>query len=119
MITRTKSKRTIYISGPMEGKPNNNFAAFEEAEEMLKGMGYEVINPAKLAVDSNFIITNTPNRQDYYRKDVRALSYCTDIFMLKDWNLSHGAKFERYVALEIGVKIHYFGEVESGVLRER
>lgn len=37
----------VYIAGPMTGLPEFNFPLFFEAEELLKGHGFEVINPAR------------------------------------------------------------------------
>ena len=40
----------IYLSGPMTGIPDHNFAAFENAAYKLRGEGHFVINPAELSV---------------------------------------------------------------------
>jgi hypothetical protein len=103
--------KTIYISGPMEGYENDNFDCFNDMERILESIGYGVVNPVKVYVDKDYQITTTPTRQDYYRKDIRALTYCDEIVMLKGWNLSHGAQFERYVALEMGLRIRYEEEL--------
>lgn len=112
-------EKVFYISGPMEGKENLNFDAFEKMERILIDQGYGVVNPTKIEVDDDHMITEKPTRQDFYRKDIRALTYCDGIVMLKGWNVSHGAQFERMVALEMGLTIHYEEEVENGRLRFR
>ena len=111
--------RYIYISGPMEGYEKHNIPAFNSMAAFLRSIGYIVVNPVNILVDESFMITNKPNRQDYYRKDFRALTLCTDIMMLKGWNMSHGAQLERLVAIEMGLRVHYEDEIEDGELRER
>jgi len=111
--------KLIYISGPMEGIENANEDRFNDFEQILNALGYAAVNPATIEVDKDYQFTNNPTRQDYYRKDVRALTYCTDIFMMKGWNTSHGAQFERQVAVELGLNIHYEEELENGQLKAR
>ena len=114
-----KHTKRIYISGPMEGKRQHNKGAFKSAEKQLERMGHSPVNPFDLQVDPIHMITANPTRQDFYRKDVRALTYCDGILMLKGWNMSHGAQFERYVAIEMGLTVHYEDEIENGELRRR
>ena len=41
--------KRVYISGQMSGLPREEYLArFEKAEELLRGEGYDVVNPAKL-----------------------------------------------------------------------
>ena len=44
-----KRMMSIYVSGPMTGKPGNNVAAFNAAARMLREAGHFVINPAELS----------------------------------------------------------------------
>lgn len=111
--------RIFYISGPMEGYKDDNKESFDKVEKVIKDAGQKAINPYYYPVDIDYMITKEPTRQDYYRKDIRILTRCTDIIMLRGWNVSHGAQFERYVALELGIKIHYEEEIENGELKER
>lgn len=111
--------RVFYISGPMEGKDNHNKEEFDKAEKLLKSLAYGTVNPFYLQVDERFIITEQPTRQDYYRKDIRALTYCTDILMLRGWNTSHGAQLERLIAIEMGLNVVYEEQLEDGKLKER
>ena len=103
-----KVMKKVYLSGPMTGYENHNFSEFDRMTEKLEAFGYEVVNPASLSVDFNI---ENPTRQDYYRKDIRALTYCDTILMLEGWERSHGAQFERYVALELGLFIVYEEEL--------
>lgn len=114
MNEEAAKKPVIYISGPMEGRNDHNLDAFGSAEVLLESLEYRVVNPFDIGVDKLFQFTTNPTRQDFYRKDIRALTYCHAIFMLKGWNQSHGAQFERYVALELGLEIIYEEQVEDG-----
>lgn len=117
-MDRKRTKR-IYISGPMEGKRNLNQKAFDSMEQELLNMGFSPVNPFEITTDPIHMITKNPTRQDFYRKDIRALTYCDSIMMLKGWNMSHGAQLERYVAIEMGLTVHYEEEIENGELRLR
>ena len=48
MTTTTTPDRPmrIYIAGPMSGLPDFNYPAFNQAEQRLLALGYEVENPA-------------------------------------------------------------------------
>jgi nucleoside 2-deoxyribosyltransferase len=101
----------IYIAGPMTGLPDDNKPAFYAMEEKLKAMGYKVVNPARLTDEA---LKTNPNmtRKDFYRQDFHALTECDGIMMIKGWVHSHGARFERQLALEIGCHIFYEEEHE-------
>ncbi|WP_319942079.1 DUF4406 domain-containing protein [Pseudomonas quasicaspiana] len=40
--------RRIYISGPMTGLPDFNFPAFAAEANRLRGLGFDVVNPAEI-----------------------------------------------------------------------
>ena len=42
----------IYLSGPMSGWPDLNFPAFHAAAALLRGQGFEVVNPAEINPDA-------------------------------------------------------------------
>jgi hypothetical protein len=109
---------TIYISGPITGKRNNNRRAFEKAHEKLeKTFGYEdgkfrIISPIKIAetVDLNFSDTNkvlskhkTPKWEDYMRACIKRLCDATHVYFLKGWEKSKGAVLERKIAEGLGI----------------
>lgn len=111
--------KRIYISGPMEGKPDLNVDAFNSMQIFLESFGYQVVNPVHVDVDPDFLITDIPTRLDYYRKDIRALTYCDGIMMLKGWNVSHGAQLERTIAQEMGLIVIYEDQIEDGAIKFR
>ena len=38
----------LYLAGPMSGKPQMNFPAFEKAAKSLRRRGHDVVSPAEL-----------------------------------------------------------------------
>ena len=121
----------IYIAGPMRGKPNWNYDAFNKAEAILKDNGWKVVNPATL--DSNYQDTanldcsaesfdpdNNLGHQDANRRimkrDVDAIcDECGAIYMLKGWQNSQGACAEFYLACSIGLDIYYESSDENDI----
>ena len=117
--------KTIYIAGPMRGKPNWNYDAFNKAEKILSENGWNVINPATLdtnyqetaeldATPDSFDPDENPKHKDANRRimkrDVDAIcDECDAIFMLKGWQNSQGACAEFYLSCSIGLDIYYEG----------
>lgn len=88
----------IYISGKITGI-DNYAELFENAENLLKSKGFEVINPVKL----NHLHDKT--WQSYMKEDIKALMDCDAIYMLKNWHQSKGAIIEKKLASEVGIQI--------------
>jgi hypothetical protein len=118
------TKGTIYIAGPMRGRPNWNYDAFSKAERDLKAVGWSVVNPATL--DENYEDTKglgkpedfDPNTNGYHkdvnrrimRRDVTVIcDRCDAIYMLEGWETSRGACAEFYLSSAIGLDIYYEG----------
>lgn len=88
----------VYVSGPMEGRPGLNFAAFNEAADILRELGYEVMNPAE-----NFEGRKDIPREQCLRLDVSQMAtQCNAILMLDGWQNSAGARLEYLVAQQLG-----------------
>lgn len=96
----------IYISGRITG--NKNWQEdFQKAEEYLKSNGYKVIiNPLNLAEQVNKEIKN-PTYIDYMKQDLEILILCDEIYMLRGWWRSKGARLERHIAKVLGLGIVY------------
>ncbi len=90
---------TVYVSGPMTGLPDLNFAAFNGEAARLRAIGYEVVNPAEFGEEPGL------EWHQYLRKDIRALMDCNAIHMLPGWSRSKGARLEHHVAVELGFSI--------------
>lgn len=91
--------KRIYISGPMTGLPALNFPAFNAEAARLRGMGFEVVNPAELNEDPN------ANWHDCMRTDLKALLDCDTLALLPGWQKSSGAHLEMHVAHRVGIEI--------------
>ena len=125
----------IYIAGPMRGKPDWNYEAFNNAEKRLVDNGWKTINPATL--DSNhqdtinlncasesFDPDNDVHHQDVNRRimkrDVDVIcDECEAIYMLKGWQNSQGACAEFYLACSIGLDIYYESSDGNDIVNRR
>lgn len=102
----------VYISGPMTGLADFNFPAFDAAALALRSQGYTVTNPAELSREVQRACGDRdPQREDFMRADIRALTRCDAIYLLQGWKKSEGARLEYEVANSIGLKV--FGQEEA------
>lgn len=92
--------KRVYISGPMTGKPELNFPAFNKAAAELRAAGFDVINPAEIG--------EVPGLEwaDYMRADIRMLMDCDTVATLPDWKKSKGARLEVHIAGELGMTVY-------------
>lgn len=91
----------LYIAGPMSGLPDSNYPAFFEAEEKLRGAGYDrILNPARTLCSSG------SSWQEYMRAALAMVVQADGLAMLPGSHNSPGARLERTVAdhLEIAVQ---------------
>lgn len=92
-----------YIAGPMRGFPRYNFDAFYDAECRLIGLGFEVINPARLDANSGFNpdcdAVSKEMVERFVRRDVDLIIRCDVVVCLSGWQSSIGATAERHIAL--------------------
>ena len=91
--------KRIYISGPMTGMPDFNFPAFHAEAARLRGLGYDVVNPAEINVDTN------ASWHECLRRDLVELLACDTIALLDGWQRSQGAHLEMHVAHRVGMEI--------------
>ena len=94
----------IYVSGPMSNLPNNNVPAFNKAAKALRKKGYEEVNPAELDGDEP-----CSTWEECLRRDIRHLTYCTDIATLPGWKKSRGALLEIFIGKALSFKVHPLG----------
>lgn len=122
----------IYVSGPMTGHKDYNFHAFDNAEDLLRKEGWDVVNPCDMtdifggpeAVDRSYKARRKldtlvpgvdgvdPKLQEEARlfdalmeADLAAVRSCHAIYMLLGWELSNGAKKELKEAIEHGLTV--------------
>ena len=113
--------KTIYIAGPISGIPDDNYAAFEEAEILLKSLGFQPVNPHKVYHEADELkrkATTETQRQEinkkywteYLRVDLEEAIKCDAVFFLPSWQNSRGAKLEAYVLASLGKETYELRE---------
>ena len=89
----------LYVSGPMTGIPNYNFAAFQATTVTLRGMGHEVWSPAEMDAEEGVAPDPEGKTDDmekyagYLARDIRVLAEerIEGIVVLPGWMNSGGA----------------------------
>jgi hypothetical protein len=87
----------VYISGPMEGVVDLNFAAFYNAEEALREAGHQPINPARHGQGKT--------KAYYMRRAMHDVLAAEALAMLPGWLTSVGARFEKSMAEMLELQI--------------
>jgi hypothetical protein len=95
----------IYISGPITN--NNNAKELFHNTQIKLEKEYLVTNPFEVFSDDDTFTSDKELYEYYLRMDIRALTFCDSIYMLKGFELSKGANIELNVAKAIGLKIIY------------
>jgi hypothetical protein len=95
----------VYLSGPMTGLPDLNFPAFHAEADRLRGLGYEVVNPAEINPDAAM------PWNECMRADIKALCDCDVIALLPGWGASTGAHLELHIAHRIGLQVKTVDEL--------
>jgi len=116
------SKETLYLGGPMTGKPQFNFPAFDRAATKLREHGYSIVSPAELddedtrkaALASADGAPGTGSHSgqtwaDFLARDVKLIADKVDgIVLLDGWEKSKGARLECFVARLDGKPIYLY-----------
>lgn len=95
--------KRIYLSGPMTAL--NFYSSFKSEAERLRGLGYEVVNPAEEPVYAGCYETT--------REDLKALLDCDTLALLDGWQRSTGAHLEMHVAHRVGMEIVIAKEIKA------
>ena len=103
----------VYIAGPMNGIPDFNFPAFHAAEDLLVGMGWDVVSPARDNEVNGYAegsdattATDTPQaHMEYMRRDILLILGVEGVVLLPGWERSSGANVELAVARAIGLDV--------------
>lgn len=98
----------VYLSGKMTGLAESEYKEnFRKAEMFYRACGYEVVNPCNL---SEIVLQKKPDAtyEDFMREDFKAISSCTHIAMLEDWECSPGARREKAEAERLGLEIMFY-----------
>lgn len=101
-------KKKIYVAGPMRGLPEFNYPAFNRAELVLRNLGYEVVNPAKMGDKygtADELNANKDLLDRLMHEELEAIAGCHAIYLLRGWERSFGARQELQLALMLGLEI--------------
>ena len=90
--------KSIYLSGPMTGKPDFNRPYFNEIARKLRQAGFMVYNPGEVGPEDW-------TWSDYMKRDIQWLLEADAIMMLPGHEESKGARLERTIAIEL--QIHF------------
>lgn len=100
--------KSIYISGGITGRLIEDVEKnFRYAELILHQKGWNVVNPLNIDHQENSTWAT------YMLTDLAALIPCDAIYMLQDWNKSHGARIEHAFAIAMGKMIYYSASVPT------
>ena len=115
------TRKAVYIAGPMQGYEDFNFDAFFAAAKEWGDKGYLVGNPAQKDIDTHG--DNVYKSSDGDISEAEDKGFClrtalqwdlswiatqaTDIYMLRGWERSYGAKAEHALAVALKINIHY------------
>jgi hypothetical protein len=121
----------IYIAGPMRGRPEFNFPAFDRAADRLEAKGWSVFNPAERDRAHGFSEVGLTGHEPLHELDNfdhrQAMAedtffICTEadaIYMLNGWQSSRGAVAERALAMALGLEVLYESEEDTRILGAR
>jgi hypothetical protein len=90
----------IYVSGPMNGIPDLNFPAFEEATAALRRRGYVALCPAAMAQAIPGL-----SYAEYLQLDLCLVRMANAVLRLPGWRQSKGARAEVALADCIGIPL--------------
>jgi hypothetical protein len=115
----------IYLAGPMSGKPQFNFPAFDEAEQDLHTMGIICVSPARLAsreerlkslsspdgLPDAFGLDYNEDWKLWLSRDLRIVMEVQAIVCLPGWQYSKGARLETYVGSQLGKQLYSYPDL--------
>jgi hypothetical protein len=109
--------RLVYLAGPITGMPDANRQAFADAEAELTAHGWRVHSPighplsheAYLEAEQLGIDYRTgPLYQRLMRDCYETILAADRVYLLDDWEKSHGATTEAFFATRIGTPVYEF-----------
>ncbi len=91
--------KKAYISGKITGIENQAEGLFNEAEQEVRDLGFEPVNPMKLNHEHD------QSWEAYMKEDIKALCDCDVIYMLNNYKDSLGARVELNLANNLKIKV--------------
>lgn len=92
----------IYISGKITGT-TDYMTRFGKADLILKGKGFDVVNPARVCSQ----LPDTLTHDEYMKICIPLLSLCDSIYIMTGYEDSVGAMMELEWAKKHGLKIFW------------
>lgn len=93
--------KTAYICGKITGTEKLNKPKFEAAEKLLRGLGYETINPHTLCAD----IHPDARWSTFMKRCVAKLTTADVVVLLDDWYKSKGAQLEVEISKSLNIEV--------------
>lgn len=121
-MSTNRTKKKIYLAGPMTGIPRFNFPKFKTAAYTLRRKGFFVFSPAehdkKVHGDAEWMLDeygdtvkaeqNGFNLREALHADLSFICQKADaIAMLPGWEYSRGATAEHATAVALGLEVMY------------
>ena len=98
----------VYISGPITGTDmDDTKEKFVKVHNKLWALGAtKVCNPIYFGKPPNNLSLDTNQKWEFYMKNsLRSLVDCTTIMMMEGYHISKGARLEKFVAEQLGIKV--------------
>lgn len=110
---------SLYVAGPMTGRPYLNFPAFDDAAAVLRERGYPVLSPAEMDAPGvrELVMQNHTGAEmdipghsweECLARDIQVVTRVDAIAALPGWEHSKGATFEIAVALRLGKTVYAY-----------
>lgn len=116
------TKDFFYLAGPMTNIPQFNYPAFDDAAEVLRVHGYNIITPSELddaetraaalaspdGAPGSGSVHNGTTHTDLLERDIKIVSdpNCVGIICIDGWEQSRGASVETTVAAMLHRPVH-------------
>lgn len=91
----------LYLAGPMTGYPDLNFPLFHAETARLRGLGFDIVNPAELNAGSN------GDWLACMRVDIKHAVDCDGVALLPGWEQSRGAPIEHNLIRDLGLRVFH------------
>lgn len=88
-------KKTIYLSGPITGLPQNNYKDFALAQERIEALGHKVLNPHEFFEQKD---VRDWTHNDFMRVCIAEMMKADLVVTLPGWEKSIGATIEVQIA---------------------
>lgn len=89
----------LYISGPIANMPERNVRAFNDAERLLRCLGFDIVNPVNLPVVPEW------THKEYLSRDIPLMLGCDGVATLYNPTDSRGMKAEMTTAVCCGMDV--------------